>query len=260
MHVLRLDWAGLVMSADRRLTRAEADRLNALVRRRLAREPLQHLVGEVEWGGLHLLVSPAALIPRPETETLLLLALADLKGREHPKVLDVGTGTGAVALGIRGARPDVAVTASDLSVEALTLARRNAERTGLEVRFLQSDLLESVGGRFDVIVSNPPYLLDTDRQGVQPEVRHDPELALYSGPDGLELARRLVAQVPPHLEPGGTLLLELDPRNVQVLAAEMTASGWTVRVTPDLSGRERFLRAQRENGAEGAGNVTGRRC
>jgi release factor glutamine methyltransferase len=242
-HVLRLDWTGLVLASGRRLTHSEADELEALTLRRLTREPLQHLLGEVEWGGLRLLVSPAALIPRPETETLLLLALAELEGLEAPQVLDVGTGTGALALGVRLARPDAAVTASDLSSEALALARRNAEQTGLAVRFLHSDLLESVGGQFRLIVSNPPYLPGTDREQAQPEVRHDPELALYSGPDGLELARRLVAQVPPHLEVGGILLLELDPRNVQVLAAEMTAVGWTVRVSPDLSGRERFLRA-----------------
>ncbi|WP_456831924.1 peptide chain release factor N(5)-glutamine methyltransferase [Deinococcus sp. UYEF24] len=245
-HVLRLDWTGLVLAAGRRLSSAETEQLEALAWRRLAREPLQHLLGEVEWGGLRLLVSPAALIPRPETETLLLLALANLEGLERPQVLDIGTGTGALALGIRAARPDAAVTASDLSEEALALARRNAEQTGLEVRLVHSDLLENVAGRFHLIVSNPPYLPEADRQEAQPEVNHDPDLALYSGPSGLDLARRLVAQVPPHLEAGGTLLLELDPRNVQVLAAEMTVAGWTVRVTPDLSERERFLWAQRE--------------
>ncbi|WP_407571386.1 peptide chain release factor N(5)-glutamine methyltransferase [Deinococcus altitudinis] len=250
-HVLRLDWTGLVLAAGRRLTPAETEQLETLARRRLAREPLQHLLGEVEWGGMRLLVSPAALIPRPETETLLLLALANLEGLnleglERPQVLDIGTGTGALALGIRAARPDVDVTASDLSEEALALARRNAEQTGLEVRLVHSDLLENVTGRFHLIVSNPPYLPEADRQEAQPEVNHDPDLALYSGPGGLDLARRLVVQVPPHLKAGGTLLLELDPRNVGVLAAEMTATGWTVQVSSDLSGRERFLRAQRE--------------
>ena len=248
--MLRLDWTGLVLAAGRRLTRTEAGQLDALVRRRLAREPLQHLLGEVEWGGLSLLVSPAALIPRPETETLLLLSLANLEGLHTPQVLDVGTGGGALALGIRAARPDAAVTASDLSDEALTLARRNAVQTGLKVRFVYSDLLHNVAGRFHLIVSNPPYLPEADRQEAQPEVKRDPDLALYSGPDGLDLARRLVAQVPPHLEAGGTLLLELDPRNVRVLAAEMTAAGWTVQVHPDLSGRERFLWARREHGPQ----------
>lgn len=244
-HVLHLDWAGLVLAAGRSLTPAETEQLETLARRRLAREPLQHLLGEVEWGGLCLLVSPAALIPRPETETLLLLALTNLEGLERPQVLDIGTGTGALALGIRAARPAADVTASDLSDEALALARRNAEQTGLEVRLVHSDLLENVAGRFHLIVSNPPYLPEADRHVAQPEVSHDPDLALYSGPSGLALARRLVAQVPPHLEAGGKLLLELDPRNVQVLAAEMTAAGWTVRVYPDLSERERFLWAQR---------------
>ncbi len=243
MHVLGLDWAGLVLASGRVPSPAEAEHLEALTLRRLAREPLQHLLGEVEWGGLHLRVSPAALIPRPETETLLNLALEALADRENPLVLDVGTGSGALALGLRAARPDARVTATDISPEALALARCNAVHLGLEVRFMQADLLQDVSGRFHLIVSNPPYLPDADRERAQPEVRHDPDLALYGGADGLRLARRLVAQAPAHLEAGGALLLELDPRNVGVLAAEMTASGWSVQVQPDLTGRERFLRA-----------------
>ncbi len=246
-HVLRLDWAGLVLAAERTVAPAQAQELEALTLRRLAREPLQHLLGTVEWGGVTLHVSPAALIPRPETEGLLALALKCLEDHTAPAVLDVGTGTGALALGIGAARPDAQVTASDLSPEALVLARRNAGANGLEVAFLQADLLEGVAGRFDLIVSNPPYLPDADRLEAQPEVRHDPDLALYGGPDGLRLARRLTAQAGKRLKPGGTLLLELDPRNVGLLAAEMRLAGWTVQTHADLSGRERFLWASRDS-------------
>jgi len=242
-QVLGLDWAGLVLAAGRVPTLEEAARLEALTLRRLAREPLQHLLGEVEWGGLLLNVSPAALIPRPETEVLLSLALEVLAGQVEPQVLDVGTGSGALALAVKAARPDASVTATDISADALALARRNAERSGLEVRFLASDLLDAVSGRLHLIVSNPPYLPDADRESAQPEVRHDPDLALYSGPDGLTLARRLALQSPAHLKAGGTLLLELDPRNVEVLASEMRPAGWRVQIHADLTGRQRFLSA-----------------
>lgn len=242
-QVLGLDWAGLVLAADRVPTPEEAARLEALTLRRLAREPLQHLLGEVEWGGLLLSVSPAALIPRPETEVLLSLALEVLAGQVGPQVLDVGTGSGALALAVKAARPDASVTATDISADALALACRNAERNRLDVRFLASDLLDAVSGRLDLIVSNPPYLPEADRESAQPEVRHDPDLALYSGPDGLTLARRLALQAPAHLKAGGTLLLELDPRNVEVLAGEMRPAGWRVKIHTDLTGRQRFLSA-----------------
>jgi len=242
-QVLGLDWAGLVLAADRVPTSDEVAQLEALVLRRLAREPLQHLLGETEWGGLLLNVSPAALIPRPETEVLLSLALEVLAGQVGPQVLDVGTGSGALALALKAARPDASVTATDVSADALALARQNARRSELDVQFLPSDLLDAVGGPFRLIVSNPPYLPDADRESAQPEVRHDPELALYGGPDGLTLARRLALQAPAHLEAGGALLLELDPRNVEVLAGEMRLCGWSVEVHADLTGRQRFLSA-----------------
>ena len=244
-HVLRLDWSGLVLAGSRILTPAETAQLEDLTLRRLAREPLQHLLGSVDWGGVTLHVSPAALIPRPETEVLLQLALDALSGLSAPAVLDVGTGSGALALGLAAARPDARVSASDVSAGALALARKNADANGLAVNFLHADLLEGVSGRYDLIVSNPPYLPESDRQEAQPEVRHDPELALYSGPDGLGLARRLVAQAPGHLTPGGQLILELDPRNVDVLAGEMRLAGWAAEVEVDLAGRRRFIVAGR---------------
>lgn len=221
----------------------DAARLEALLQRREAREPLQYLLGTLEWGGVALRVDRRALIPRPETEWLLHLALRDLEGQSDPGVADVGTGTGALALGVGAARPDAQVTATDLSPGALALARENAALNGLEVRFVQTDLLADVDGPFDLIVSNPPYLPDADRAGAAPEVRHDPELALYAGPDGLDLARRLAPQARAALTRGGVLWLELDPRNAPAFAAELRAGGWDAAVHADLTGRERFVRA-----------------
>ncbi|GGQ96895.1 release factor glutamine methyltransferase [Deinococcus ruber] len=243
MHVLNLDWSGLVLAGGRVLTAAQVQQTEALIARRLTREPLQHLIGAVEWGGIHLKVTPAALIPRPETETLLHLALEALSGRTAPAVLDVGTGSGALALGIKAARPAARVTATDLSAEALALARQNADLLHLEVAFLEADLLRGVPGTFDLIVSNPPYLPEADEAAAEPEVRHDPRQALYSGPDGLTLARQLMRQAAALLNPGGVVLLELDPRNVERLAHELHLSGWHAQIHPDLTGRLRFLEA-----------------
>jgi release factor glutamine methyltransferase len=236
-----LDRSGLVIHAGQELSAGQLGRLESLARRREAREPLQHLLGEVEWAGLVLRVSPDALIPRPETEVLLQLALDALKDKTYARVLDVGTGTGALALGIKQVRPDAAVTASDLSAPALALAAQNAALNGLAVTLVQADLLTGLGGPYDLLVSNPPYLPADDEHSAQPEVRFDPALALYSGPDGLDLARRLMSQAPAVLAPGAVVLLELDPRNVEVLAAELEGVGWRVRVHSDLTGRARFL-------------------
>ncbi|WP_293911932.1 peptide chain release factor N(5)-glutamine methyltransferase [Deinococcus sp.] len=239
--VTALDTTGLVIRAAQVLSAEQTRRLEALARRREARQPLQHLLGVVEWAGLNLHVSPDALIPRPETEVLLELALDAAKHLVGPRILDVGTGTGALALGLKQARPDAAVTASDVSAPALALATRNAALNGLAVSFVQADLLTGLRGPYDLLVSNPPYLPAADEPGAQPEVRFDPALALYSGPDGLDLARRLVNQASGVLAPGGVMLLELDPRNVGVLAAELMGAGWRVRVHSDLTGRARFL-------------------
>ena len=220
-------------------------RYAALLDRRSASEPLQHILGEVEWGGVRLRSDPRALVPRPETEWLLHLLLPGLRTLAAPHVLDVGTGTGALALGMKAACPGAAVTATDLSPDALALARENAALNGLEVMWAQADLLTGVPGPFDLIVSNPPYLPDGDRAHADPEVQRDPDLALYSGPDGLTLARRLAAQTPAALAAGGELWLELDPRNAATLAGELRTDGWEAQLHADLTGRERFVQARR---------------
>ncbi|THF70684.1 peptide chain release factor N(5)-glutamine methyltransferase [Deinococcus sp. Arct2-2] len=245
--VLRLDDTALFLSSDREVSETQAAQLLALIDARAARIPLQHLLDEVEWGGVRLKSDGRALIPRPETEWLLHLALEALHGTVNPRVLDVGTGTGALALGIKFARSDAAVTATDISTEALALAQENATLNGLDVQFVQADLFRGISGSFDLIVSNPPYLPDTDQHSADPEVRHDPDLALYAGADGLSVARPLLAQVRAVLAQagstvGGVLLLELDPRNAPTLAAEARTLGAEAEVLPDLAGRERFVR------------------
>lgn len=248
-------WAMLEAATGRErldlLTRAPADdpaldaRLDVYLTRRAAGEPLQHVLGLAWFWGLPLRVGPAALIPRPETERLVELALGRLRDRREPHVLDVGAGSGAIALALAHERADARVWASDVDEEALRLARENGERLGLAVRFVRGDLLEApelrpLLPRLDLLVTNPPYLPEADRARVAPEVRHDPGRALFAGPDGLEVWRRLEAQAHHALRPGARILAELDPRNVRVAAQEATR--WPDRqVHSDLTGRERYL-------------------
>lgn len=230
------------------VSQADAHKVQALVEQRAQRIPLQHLLGEVEWGALSLRTDARALIPRPETEVLLELAVSEGKrwlaqsGAAPLTVLDIGTGTGALALGLKAALSQAQVTATDLSAEALALAQENGARNALDITWVHTDLAAGVTGPFALVVSNPPYLPEADRLSAQAEVRHDPDLALYSGTDGLALPRRLVAQAGGLLAPGGTLLLELDPRNVAQLATEMT--DWVSEILLDLTQRPRFLRAR----------------
>lgn len=226
------------------LSEDAAERLEHMVQRRLQREPLQLITGTAHFWGLELHTAAGVLIPRPETERLVELALQRLAGHRAPRVLDVGTGSGAIALAIKHERPDASVAATDVSAAALSLAARNAAQLGLELELLQADLLTGAAAdraaAADLVVSNPPYLPAADSDAVSPEVRHDPATALYAGADGLDLYRQLLQQAAELLKPDAWLLIELDPRNVHAAAA--AAHDWSVvRVEADLAGRERFL-------------------
>ncbi len=251
-HVLGLSRTELLVRRGDALTERQRAEFLALLSRRARREPLQLVLGEATFLDLTLAVAPGVLLPRPETERLVELALAEL-AREPPgpgdALLDVGTGTGAIALALKRAHPAAEVWATDVSEAALALARRNASSLGLPLEVRHSDLLadaavRAAAERAVAVVANPPYLPDADRSAVPPEVAVEPPGALFGGPDGLGVARRLVGQLAAALRPGALVALELDPRNVRVLAAEM--GGWeSVRVDSDLAGRERFLVARR---------------
>ena len=240
------------LEQTRSLERGECRRLEGYLRRREAREPLQRILGSAPVYGLDRQVPCGVLIPRPETETLVSLLLAELRGLRAPRVHDVGCGSGAVALAIARERPDARVSASDLSPLAVSVTRSNALRYALEVEVVASDLLANRQlvawlSELDALVANLPYLPDADRGSLPPEVEHDPPEALFAGPDGLRLARALAAQARPHLRPGALLALELDPRNVEAFADELReAGGWlAVRCEPDLNERSRYLFARR---------------
>ena len=220
-------------------------RLEAALARRTAGEPLQLILGTAVFYGLELEVRPGVLVPRPETERLVELALAELPEDRPARVLDVGTGSGAIALALKRARPALEVYASEVSGRALELARANARRLGLEVTFLHAPLTAGLA-RLDLIVSNPPYLPEAYRDEAPPELAWEAAEALYAGADGLAVARPLLAEAAAALAGGGGLLLELDPANVHALAREARRAGFTeVAVLPDLAQRPRFLRARR---------------
>ena len=179
--------------------------LEALAARRAAGEPLAYLTGHKEFYGLDLLVDARVLDPRPDTETLVEWAMEVLPSGESARVMDLGTGSGAIALALKATRPHLSVIALDFSTDALAVAQANAQRLQLDVQCLQGSWLESVEGRFAAIVSNPPYIRADDRH--LEALTHEPLQALASGQDGLDDIRRIIAQAPEHLEPGGWLLL-----------------------------------------------------
>lgn len=230
----------LLAFPERVLDPLAAQRFGELVARRARGEPLAYLTGEREFFSLALLVSPAVLVPRSETEVLVELVLAALDGLQRPAVLDVGTGSGAIALAVKQARPDALVTASDASAAALAVARANAARLDLDVRFVESQWFTALGEqRFDVIVSNPPYVRSADVQGA---LELEPRLALDGGADGLVAYRALLEGASAHLAPGGALLLEHGHDQRAELTELAAASGWRVTAAhDDLAGRARAL-------------------
>ncbi len=215
----------------------------ALCQRRLAGEPVAYLTGRKEFYGLPLQVDARVLDPRPDTETLVDWALEVIAPLASPRVVDLGTGSGAIALALQSQRTDARVLAVDASADALAVARANAERLGLPVQFHQADWLAGVEGPFDAIVSNPPYIPSADPHLAA--LTHEPLQALASGADGLEDIRTIVAQAPTHLRPGGWLLLEHGYDQAEAVQALLATQGFTqVQSRNDLAGIARCTGAQ----------------
>jgi release factor glutamine methyltransferase len=219
----------------------------AFIERRATGEPLAYVIGRKDFWSLQLAVSPAVLVPRPETELLVERALA-LRSEEFGRAVDLGTGSGAIALALAQERPGWLVSATDLSTEALTVARANAVTTHLErVQFLQGSWFAPLAGRtFDIIVSNPPYVAADDPAMQDPALRYEPRGALTPGPDAMASLRAIIESAPDHLERDGWVLLEHGASQAREVARELVARGLRhVRSHRDLAGHERMTEAQR---------------
>lgn len=206
--------------------------------RRAAGQPLAYLVGEAEFRGRVFQVSPAVLIPRPETEVLIELALDKMRALAAPKVVDLGTGSGIVAISLALECPQASIATVDLSQEAIAVARNNAGRLGAKVDFFQGDWFVPLAGqRFDLVVSNPPYVAAGDPHLALNGLPHEPQMALTDGADGLECIRRIVAEAPLHLNSGGWLLIEHGYDQGEACRNLLTAAGFKSASTfPDLAG------------------------
>ncbi len=246
-----LSRAEQVLEGDRPLDEDEAERLAGWLARRVKREPLQLVLGFAPFMGLEVQVRRGVLVPRPETERLVELVLASVRHMPKPWLHDVGTGSGAIALALAAALPEATVTASDVDPTAVLVAGGNAMALGLPLEVWTSDLLMApevakVAAKFDVLVANLPYLPESDRGQLPPELDFEPPAALYAGKDGLDLAWALAQEAAQLLKPGAWLWWELDPRNVDAFASRLRDQGaWEELETfADLAGRMRFIRAR----------------
>jgi release factor glutamine methyltransferase len=245
-HALGTSRARLRSHPDETPDAAQSKRYAALLERRAAGEPLAYVIGRKDFWSLRLAVTPAVLVPRPETELLVERALA-LRVESFGSVADLGTGSGAIALALASERAEWQVAATDISVDALATARTNAAALGLgRVEFLHGSWFEPLTGRlFDLIVSNPPYIAQDDRALMDPALKHEPRIALTPGADAMACLRAIILSAPQYLERHGWLLLEHGANQAAEVASELVARGFRhVRSHRDLAGHERMTEAQ----------------
>jgi release factor glutamine methyltransferase len=245
-HVLGRKRIELYLEFERKLTETELEPLRDLVKRRSEGEPLQHLLGTVEFCGITFLCDRRAMIPRPETEQLVELVESRIENRES-RIVDVGTGSGVIALSLAAKFPGAKVLAIDVSETALALAQENAARLNLsaQVQFLKSCLLKNVEGAFDLIVANLPYISTQDRHTLSREVLHDPKIALFAGERGDELVRELIDQAPTRLRRGAILALEIGLGQSEALLSALAEKNYRdICSKTDYNGVTRFLFAR----------------
>jgi release factor glutamine methyltransferase len=245
-HVLGRNRIELYLDFERKLTETELGPLRELVKRRSEGEPLQHLLGTVEFCGLTFLCDRRAMVPRPETEELVEFLKLEIQDPKS-EIVDVGTGSGVIALSLAAEFSEARILAVDVSDDALALAQENAARLNLSdrVQFLKSRLLENIEGAFDLIAANLPYISTQDRHTLSREVLHDPEIALFAGARGDELVRDLIDQAPTRLRSGGMLALEIGFGESEALFSVLTEKNYRdICSRNDYNGVTRFLFAR----------------
>jgi release factor glutamine methyltransferase len=254
LHLLRKNRAWLIAHPRKELSEEQQDLYEEIIRRRLSGEPVQYIAGETEFYGLPFRVTPDVLIPRPETEHLVERAIQLAAEFTQPRIVDVGTGSGAIAVALATHLQDARITSIDVPEKALAVARENAERNGVSerMRFLAGDLLGPVAGeQFELVVSNPPYVPEADRASLSVEVRdYEPGVALFAGEDGLDVYRRLIPAAYNVLAPGGYVLMEIGYRQAEGVRALLAGSGFeAIQFIPDLQGIARVACGKRESAA-----------
>lgn len=254
LNVLHIDRATLLTHPDRMLTAEQLAAYQGAIERRFGSEPIQYITGQQEFFGLLLKVTPATLIPRPETEHLVEAVLERVPHDRPVNILDVGTGSGAIALALAANLPQARLTAVDLSPAALAVARENASAHELDrrIRFFWSDLLDTLppekqNAAFDAVVSNPPYIPESDRGELHPQVReHEPSEALFAGPTGLDIYRRLIPEAHFALKPGGLLALEIGHGQSEAISGLL--AGWQdITLVADLQEIPRVILARKQS-------------
>jgi release factor glutamine methyltransferase len=245
-RVLGRERSYLYAHPESELTAEQGAQWRQWLDRRAAGEPLQHILGGQEFYGRRFSVGPDVLIPRPETELIVEAALERIPYDQPARIADIGTGSGCIAVTLALERPRAHVIATDVSLAALTRARDNAKTLGANVEFYATDLLAGIAGPFDLVVSNPPYLAESELPDLAPEVRdHEPHVALVAGPEGDEIYRRLIPAARERLRPGGWLILELGYASAQPVRGLLNPAAWRqIEIRRDHQGWDRVLQAQ----------------
>ena len=241
---LDMSFLDLRLAAEQEISESKAAEITGFFKRRAAREPAQYILGTAPFRDLELDVSPAVLIPRPETEELVDIALekAPLNGR----VLDMGTGSGAIPLALKYERADLTVTAADLSFDALEIARHNSRKLQLEIEFCHSDLWSAFEGRvFDLVTANLPYVSEAEYKECSPEIFFEPVMALTAPDNGLALMKKMITELASHLVPGGYAVFELSDGQNPLICDFGRTLGFTAECKYDMSGKARFVILQR---------------
>ena len=249
-YFLNLNRADFILNKDKTFEEVDLETVFSALSRRKSREPLQYIIGSQEFMGLPFMVTPAVLIPRQDTETLVEYAIDKLRDIPSPEILDIGTGSGAISVSIAVKVLDAVVTASDISPEALEVAYENAKINGVanRIQCLESDLFEKIMAKtYDMIISNPPYIPEYDRGILEAEVvSHEPNLALFGGDDGLDFYRKIIPEARAFLKPEGFIMFEAGHDQGEIILKMMVAEGYKeVHLIKDLRGIPRFIIGQK---------------